>query len=940
MAKYLGRPAPAAGAAVATPARPPRLAHTLVISVSHGDLRQAKFPLAIGHYHGDSIVHAEERLDRQLDRRLTELFDLYLYPGPEGTTEVIHVPGASPPGALVIGLGNVGEIKPSIVRDGVSKAALRHALAALNESRVKAYAEGLSATDATDGTAPAPAQVGLSSLLLGTYGGNALSIGVSLSSIVQGVVQANEALRSQGLWDKVRIGEVEIVELYEDVALEAIRAAVHLRENPPTYLVEGDALQVEPLHIHPLGNGRTQRPIDPYQRGWWRRIQITSEKGNDGQRGLRFLALTDRARAEDTLQYTQSKLIEKAVKDAVDETQDADILTSMLFKLLFPNTLKEQSISDTDLVLVLDDETAQYPWELLAERKRGAVEPLAVRMGMLRQFKTSRFVLNPQPAREMSALVVGAPKTPGEWPALPGAAREAEEVAKLLGDAQYDLGGGALVNEGPLKIMGRLFARGYKIIHLAGHGKFTPDKPNESGMILDEGILLTSMELTNLNPLPELVFVNCCYLGQVAGSTDAVVPESPNVLAASIARLLIESGVKAVVAAGWPVYDEPAKVFAKTFYQEMLRGQKFGEAVKTARATTHKLHRDRNTWGAYQCYGNPDFVLERMGDGSESAGRETRCFSRREYLEKLGDLRADAARADEGARDALRAQLEDIDDNIPPMWRDGAVLRAMGNVWAEFGNFDKAIANYRSAAKDSKAEAPLNTIEQLANMLSRHADDLRAQHPPGSTGNGPGGAQTRVLMNEAFERLNWLFNLGETAERLSLMGSYFKRKAAAATPKSAARLKYLKHAEAYYRKAHQLNKNLKVVDPYPTLNWLTHSFLLGKQMNGAARLVEECKRVARQREQNEPSFWNRATEANAELLNNLINGELDEKIDEVAARYRRAIATGATQRDVSSIVQHLAFLEEMISGTRRNTKADEKNVRALAWLRSQLTPAP
>lgn len=933
MARLVGSSAPQAGAAGAASNRSPRLAHTLVISVAHGDLRQAKYPLAIGHYYGDSIVHAEERLDRQLDRRLTELFNLYLYPGPEGTVEVIHVPGASPPGALVIGLGNVGEIKPSIIRDGVSKAALRHALASLNESRVKASDEFSSAA-----AAEAPDTVGVSTLLLGTYGGNALSIGVSLSSIVQGVVQANEALRSQGLWGRVRIGEVEVVELYEDVALEAMRAAVYLAdaENRPAYLAKGDVLQVEPLHMHPLGNGRTQRPIDPYARGWWRRIQITSEEGKDGYRGLRFLALTDRARAENTLQYTQPKLIEKAVKDAVDENVDAGMLTSMLFKLLFPNTLREQAISDTDLVLVLDDDTAQYPWELLAELKRGEVDPLAVRIGMLRQFKTSNFVTNPQPACERSALVIGEPKVPAGWADLPGAAAEAELVAKLLGDEGYDLGGGPLLKEGSLKIMKRLLNGSYKIIHLAGHGKFTPGNPLESGMILDDGILLSSAELATLDSLPELVFINCCYLGQTgAGVGKPAPPASPNELSASIAKLLIEKGVKAVVAAGWPVYDEPANLFAKTFYQEMLRGQKFGEAVKAARATIYARHRDRNTWGAYQCYGNPDFVLERMGDGSESARRETRCFSRREYLERLGDLKGDAARADEGARAALRIQLEEIDTNLPPMWRDGAVLRAMGSVWAELGNFDEAIARYRAAAKDDRAEAPVNTIEQLANMLSRHADDLRVQ----ASAAGNGAPQTRDLMNEAFERLNWLFNLGETAERLSLMGSYFKRKAAAAPPKSSARRKHLEQAEAYYGKAHRLKKKeLKVVDPYPALNWLTHRFLLGKPLNGAARLVEECKRAARQKEKKEPSFWNRTTEADADLLDNLIKGELSEKVEAVNAHYRRAIGTGSTQREISSITQHLSFLIEMLSGMKRTTQADEKNVRALTWLRSQLSP--
>src|SRR4029453_14675643 len=73
--------------------------------------------------------------DDQLGGRLTELFNMYLYPGPVDTAEVIHVPDAKPPGALRLGLGYVGEITPPIVRNGISNAALRHSLAVLNRTR-------------------------------------------------------------------------------------------------------------------------------------------------------------------------------------------------------------------------------------------------------------------------------------------------------------------------------------------------------------------------------------------------------------------------------------------------------------------------------------------------------------------------------------------------------------------------------------------------------------------------------------------------------------------------------------------------------------------------------------------------------------------------------------------------------------------------------------
>jgi Uncharacterized protein conserved in bacteria len=924
MAKLLlpGRTAQSSVASGQTSNRQPRRPHTLLISIAHGDLRRAKYPLAVGHYHGDTIVHAEKRLDQQLGGRLTELFNMYLYPGAENTVEVLHVKGSHPPGALVIGLGNVGEITPSIVRDGITNAALRHALAVLSESRNKSSA-----------TERKWEKASFSTLLLGTYGGNALSIGASLTALVQGTINANEALRSQGLWDKVRIDEVQIVELYEDVALEATRAAAYLAEHPPATLTEGDALQVEPSYLFPLGNGRSQRPVDPYTRGWWRRIQVSSEEDTNGNQGLRFLALTDRARAEDTLQYTQRKFIESAVQKAINSPGYNDELSVTLYNLLMPNSIKAQANSETDLVLVLDAGAAQYPWELLAERTRNGVEPLAVRMGMIRQFQTKDFTQNPQPARERNALVIGVPKS--QQVDLPGARAEAKQVASVLSDGGYDVGDGALNDAEPIKVIGSLFAKGYKILHFAGHGQYVPGHPEESGMILDKGMYLTTKELRNLNPLPELVFINCCHLGKVDG-VERPTTTSPHALAASLSEELIKMGVKAVVAAGWAVNDTAAAAFAKIFYQEMLRGEKFGFAVKSARIAARAAAVSSNTWGAYQCYGNPDFVLEREGDGSESArSRANHCYSRREYLERLADIKSDAVRASDEERSALRIQLEEISTAIPQIWRDGAVMSVMGDAWAALMYYDKAIECYRAASLEEKAEAPLYTIQQLANMLVRYADELQEkQSGAGQNGESPAGElppSPGKLIDDAIKHLKWLMDLGKSAERLALMGGCYKRKAIVAQT-AEEKKEWLKEAETYYGEAHKDSSN--IINPYPTLNWLTYRFLLGDSLEGEYALIEECKKAARQLDAKEPSFWNRVAEPDADLLLHLAQGNLEANLENVTALYQKAFETGATPRERSTVVQQFTFLREMLSSLGTNGGADAKNISALEQLSS------
>jgi hypothetical protein len=55
--------------------------------------------------------------------------------------------------------------------------------------------------------------------------------------------------------------------------------------------------------------------------------------------------------------------------------------------------------------------------------------------------------------------------------------------------------------------------------------------------------------------------------------------------------------------------DSAAKTFARKFYAAMLDGEPFGEAVRLARSETYATHGGVNTWGAYQCYGDPDYRL-------------------------------------------------------------------------------------------------------------------------------------------------------------------------------------------------------------------------------------------------------------------------------------------------------------------------------------------
>ena len=243
----------------------------------------------------------------------------------------------------------------------------------------------------------------------------------------------------------------------------------------------------------------------------------------------------------------------------------------------------------------------------------------------------------------------------------------------------------------------------YRIVHLAGHGQYesptTGDGKARSGMVLDNGVFLTAVEIGQMQQVPELVFLNCCHIGQTG-------PEAPagaagtefNRLAASISRELIEMGVRAVVAAGWAVRDDAALHFARCFYQHMLDGHSFGSALQDARYQTWRQpqFKDCNTWGAYQAYGDPDFRFDPRGLGRAARRRRAR-RARRAHRPARGRparrrATSSARVATPGARaEALAQRLDAVVKGCPAEWLARSdVAMEVGYTYGELRRFEDA----------------------------------------------------------------------------------------------------------------------------------------------------------------------------------------------------------------------------------------------------------
>jgi hypothetical protein len=170
-----------------------KLKQQVRVRVAHGHLGFTSSIVAVGHYYGDTIVSAEAVLDRLLDGCLGEHIRLGLYPGPLGTAEVFLNFEKKPKGAMVIGLGRVGELTSGHLTVGFARGVLIYATM-LAEQEKRAHQDQLSQ----------PAQAKISTLLIGT-GAGGMTIEDSMAALLHGVAQANRTLAEHGLSNTVTV---------------------------------------------------------------------------------------------------------------------------------------------------------------------------------------------------------------------------------------------------------------------------------------------------------------------------------------------------------------------------------------------------------------------------------------------------------------------------------------------------------------------------------------------------------------------------------------------------------------------------------------------------------------------------------------------------------------------------------------------------------------
>lgn len=278
---------------------------------------------------------------------------------------------------------------------------------------------------------------------------------------------------------------------------------------------------------------------------------------------------------------------------------------------LFTPEVKQKldQTSADHLVIAMDDQLVQIPWELLHDGQQF----LCQRFAMGRLVKTRQSLpASAKPrhlARPLKMLVLADPKKD-----LKGAYVEGQRVVARM-DQDSAVINASLRSDGITPGYIKEKIRNFDIIHFAGHSDYDAENPAESGWRLSEGRFRAAdiHKMAGTAAMPALIFANACQSARTEewGIVDTIQDDI-----FGLANAFVLAGVKHYIGTFWEILDEPSSRFAEEFYHQVLSGQSVGEALRKARqALILKYGEETIVWGSYLLYGDPTYnYLDQVGD--------------------------------------------------------------------------------------------------------------------------------------------------------------------------------------------------------------------------------------------------------------------------------------------------------------------------------------
>ena len=877
------------------------------VTVFHGGLDGAHYPVIVGHYRATPLSGAEGFIDGLIEHRLSERYELDDYPGAIGESLHVKAPRRGRPhrGAVIVGLGDYGDLTPLALVETVREALVSYALDHADESPRDAL------------------ELGISSVLLAGTGDQGLNISASVRAIVDAIRKANRDLSTGPRSPRARYRWLQLWERNAPEAELAYRAVDALQRELPG-VIACAALRTT------VGALTTSIPVEASRAAWWR-IRVAEKHVSDATSTgavpsileLEFTVGGRLARNGNVVHRVERHRLERLLSGAVAESQPGHDLHVTLFELLFPNALKWDLMAAQDIQLEVDDTTADIPWEMLAARNPGqnGRGQLALRAPLVRQLRLAN-IPTIRRAAKPTALVIGNPPAGPAVPSLAGAYEEAIAVADVLGDAgnNFTVTSHCYGIDAPsddatiMEIETSLFADDYRIIHIAGHGNFQPEDPTRTGVLIGPDVFLTARTFGQLNVIPDLVFLNCCHLGAMVMATHTAEVDftrrNLNRLGASLARELIDSGVRAVVVAGWAVEDTPAKEFARIFYERMLAGDEFARAVHAARTAAWDASEGGSTWGAYQCYGDGGYRLPADSGAREATHAPAAPLTAQEAMRRVESLVSaieSVGFLPGGTAEHAASQLAVIESQArESSWvdRSARLCEELARAHAATDGFAAAIAWLEAAVRASDGSVTLRGIEQFSNFSDRLAASL-IRNPDATDADR---VHAQQLIDESLTTIECLEQIGRSGERAELRSAHYELAAVASTGE--ARVAALRASAAAHLAAFQLQRQ--------PCSLLSHIQIdtIRSATDGSPSTIDAVASAFREitglpAAGGDADFLERVTGAESALTQALVDGDLDTRLPGLIEQYLDAFGGRSTAAERTSTLDRLLVLADL-----------------------------
>jgi hypothetical protein len=237
-------------------------------------------------------------------------------------------------------------------------------------------------------------------------------------------------------------------------------------------------------------------------------------------------------------------------------------------------------------------------------------------------------------------------------------------------------------------------------------------------------------------------------------------------------------------------------------------------------------------------------------------------------------------------------------------------LCVFAEAFEKFGDSVKTAELYRRAIEHPDAEAPLYGVQKLANFLDRRAKKLNAEAAQTEDGEKKEKLRREAagMIDEAIKWLKWMEPLGETAERWSLLGGAYRRKALFDE-----RDDNLRMALECYWKAHDLAlKKTGEIDTYPALNWLSLRFLTGESTETIEPDLAQSTKAAFEQSRVKNDFWSQIGLQDALLIEAMIRGTIEQEQDKISRAYVSILRDTTNEAHFDSVYGGVSDMRDLV----------------------------